>query len=38
MKEKLKTLYEDGALSAEGLLNAVMKGWVTVDEAAQIIG
>lgn len=38
MKEKLTSLYQSGALDASGILNAVSKGWITLDEATEIIG
>lgn len=44
MKERLSVLYQNGqngispSVSASGLLNAVAKGWITIDEAVDIIG
>lgn len=44
MKERLNILYQNGqnglspSVSASGLLNAVAKGWITIDEAVEIIG
>lgn len=44
MKERLNILYKNGqnglspSVSASGLLNAVAKGWITIDEAVEIIG
>lgn len=44
MKERLSILYKNGqnglspSVSASGLLNAVAKGWITIDEAVEIIG
>ena len=38
MKERLKNLYQSGDLGASGLLSAVAKGWITVDDVVEIIG
>lgn len=38
MKNELKSLYESGILSVEGILNAVTNGWITTDDAAAIVG
>ena len=44
MKEKLKELYQNGqagitpCISANGLLKAVANGWITLDDAVEIIG
>lgn len=38
MKERLMNLYQSGDLSPAGLLSAVVKGWVTVDEVVEIVG
>lgn len=44
MKNKLKEMYENGKLglepsiSADGLLRAVSKKWITLDDAVEIIG
>ena len=44
MKERLRVLYQNGqngispSVSASGLLNAVAKSWITIDEAVEIIG
>lgn len=37
MKETLKRLYGNGKLTAEGLANAVIKGWITETEKKQIM-
>ena len=36
MYETLKRLFLNGKLSADGLRNAVKKGWLTQDEASRI--
>lgn len=44
MKERLNILYQNGqnglspSVSANGLLNAVAKGWITIEDAVEIIG
>lgn len=38
MKEKLKTMYENGALTTEALLNGVARGWITTEDAVEIVG
>ena len=38
MKERLKNLYQSGDISPRKLLDAVMKGWVTVDDVVEIVG
>lgn len=38
MKERLKNLYQSGDLAASGLLSAVAKGWITVDDVVEIVG
>lgn len=38
MYERLKRLYDAKRLGVEGILNAVDKGWLTEDEAREIIG
>lgn len=44
MKEQLKGMYENGkrglapAISADGLLKAVAKKWITLEDAVDIIG
>lgn len=44
MKENLRTLYNNGqngvspSVTASGLLNAVAKGWITIENAVDIIG
>ena len=38
MFDRLKSLYERGLLSAQGVDNAVSRGWITTEQAAEIIG
>ena len=38
MKERLKGLYQNGDLTATGLLAAIAKGWITVEDAVEIVG
>ena len=44
MKERLNILYQNGqngltpAVSASGLLNAVARKWITIEDAVEIIG
>lgn len=44
MKERLKTLYNNGlqgaspSIGSEGVMKAVTQGWITTDEAVEIIG
>lgn len=37
MFERLKRLYNLGKLDATGIQNAVAKGWITQEQAEQII-
>lgn len=37
MFERLKNLYVSGKLSAAGLSNAVIKGWITEEQRQEII-
>lgn len=37
MKEKLKELYTKEEISADGLMKAVTQGWITTEEAAEIL-
>lgn len=38
MFERLKRLYNEGKLDAQGIENAVAKGWITADEYKEITG
>lgn len=38
MKNKLKSLYEKQSINADGLLSAVSKGWITIEDATEIVG
>lgn len=38
MKEKLKTLYQEHKLDINGLLKAIEKKWITIEEAIEIAG
>jgi uncharacterized protein YciI len=38
MFERLKALYNSGRLSASGIQNAVTKGWLTQEQANEILG
>ena len=38
MKNRLKNLYQSGSIDASGLLSAVAKGWITVDDVVEIVG
>ncbi len=37
MFERLKRLYESGQLDQKGVENAVTKGWITQEQAAEIL-
>ena len=37
MFERLKRLYESGQLDQKGVENAVAKGWITQEQAAEIL-
>ena len=37
MFERLKRLYADGKITQEGINNAVAKGWITQEQADEII-
>ena len=37
MFERLKRLYTDGKITQEGINNAVTKGWITQEQANEII-
>ncbi|MBP3330359.1 MAG: XkdX family protein [Clostridia bacterium] len=36
--EKVKKYYDNGLWNAERVANAVIKGWITVDEFREITG
>lgn len=38
MKKKLRDLYQTGAIEAAGLLKAIEKGWITVNDVVEIVG
>lgn len=38
MKKKLNNLYQSGAIDAAGLLNAVAKSWISVEDMIEIVG
>ena len=38
MKKKLNNLYQSGAIDAAGLLHAVAKSWISVDDMIEIVG
>lgn len=38
MFERLKRLYHDGRLSADGLTAAVARGWITEEQRQEITG
>lgn len=38
MKNKMKVLYDSGKINMDGLLSAILKGWITVEDAAEIVG
>ena len=38
MKEKLKAMYQSGAIDTNGLLKAVERGWVTMEDVIEIVG
>ena len=38
MKKKLNNLYQSGAIDAAGLLNAVAKSWISVEDMLEIVG
>lgn len=38
MKEKLRSMYEANIIEADGLLNAVSRGWITLDDVVEIVG
>ena len=37
MYERLKRLYKEGKIDEQGIRNAVNKGWITEEQAAEII-
>lgn len=37
MFERLKRLYDTGKLNEQGILNAVTKGWITAEQAEEIL-
>lgn len=37
MFERLKRLYESGQIDQKGVENAVAKGWITREQAAEIL-
>ncbi len=38
MKNKIRLLYEKKNIDANGLLNAVSRGWITIEDATEIVG
>lgn len=38
MKEKMRDMYLGGSIDATGLLKAMQKGWLTIDEVVEIVG
>lgn len=38
MKERLKNLYQNGKITAAGLLSAVANGWLTVADMVEMVG
>lgn len=38
MKDKLKEMYADHMITESGLLNAVLKSWITIEDAVEILG
>ncbi len=38
MKKKLNNLYQSGAIDAAGLLKAVAKSWISVEDMIEIVG
>lgn len=38
MKENLREMYQAGDLTVKGLLNAVAKKWITLEDAVEMIG
>lgn len=38
MKERLKNLYQNGEITAAGLLSAVANGWLTVSDMVEMVG
>lgn len=38
MKEKLKAMYQSGAIDMNGLLKAVERGWDTMEDVIEIVG
>ena len=37
-KNYIAQLYNDAALTSAGVLNAVQKGWITTEDAVEILG
>lgn len=37
-KNYIAQLYKDGALTSTGVLNAIQKGWITTEDAVEILG
>ena len=37
-KNYIAQLYKDGALTSVGVLNAIQKGWITTEDAVEILG
>lgn len=38
MKEELNTLYKNGSIDLSGILKAIDRKWITMDEAVEIVG
>ena len=38
MKEKLMAMYEAQMIDVSGLLKAVERGWVTIEDVVEIVG
>jgi hypothetical protein len=38
MKDRLKSLYQNGLVHLDGILNAIVKSWISVEDALEIVG
>lgn len=38
MKEQITVMYQNGEITANGVMQAVTRGWITVDDAVEIFG
>lgn len=38
MKNNIRNMYKDKIIGSDGILNAISRGWITIDDAVEIVG